>query len=158
MKSMLRGLVGTFLVVGLMNGTMAAMTSAEVLEAEYKDPAKYPLGCRDVGYEYTLNTVRLVHESNPQITDQEQGGQTLFFVYNRLSTPINLNQMLQDNSTRNTYLNHTIQPKQWAVLATNQEEINYICSINAGKTGYGKVVNCGDSLKICEYVRVKFGL
>ncbi len=157
MRIMLKGIISGLLVAGLMNAA-SARTSAEELEGENKDPAKFPLGCRDVGYEYQLNTVSLIHESNPNIPGQEMGGQTLYFVYNKLSSPVSLNQMQQDNSTRNTYLNHVIQPKQWAVLATNQSELKYICSINPAKVGYGKVINCADSLKICEYVRVKFGL
>ncbi len=149
------GILG--LVIALTNLGWA-QTSAEALEAEYTDPAKYPLGCRKAGHEYILNILRLAHVSDPNEIGQEEGGQTLYFLYNRSNQPVYLNQMLQDDSTRSTYLNHMILPKQWAVLATNQKELRYICSVNPGKTGYGKVVNCVDSLKVCEYVRVKFGL
>ena len=139
--------------------TMAwARTSAEDLEGQYRDPAKYPLGCRDTGHEYFLNTVRLQHVSDPNEIGQEQGGQALFFLYNSTKQPLFLNQMLRDDSTRNTYLNHKILPQQWAVLATNQKELRFICSVNPDKTKYGQVVNCQDSLKVCEYVRVKFGM
>lgn len=133
-------------------------TSAEDLESQYHDPAKYPLGCRVTGHDFVWNIVRLVHVSDPNEIDQELGGQTLFFVYNRLKQPLYLNQMLHDDSTLSTYLNHKIMPQQWAVLATNQKEIRYICSVNSGRSKYGNVVNCQDSLKICEYVRVKFGM
>lgn len=149
--------VGSILcLIGLM-GAVNAHTSAEVLEGEYKDPAKYPLGCKNVGYKYNLNVLQLSPKIDPS-SAALSGGQTLYFVYNRLSQPIILNQMLKDNSTRSTFLNHTIQANQWAVLATNQSELQFICSVNPLKYGYGKIVDCGDSLKICEYVRVKFGL
>lgn len=139
--------------------TMAwARTSAEELESQYHDPAKYPLGCRDAGHDYFLNIVRLMHVSDPNEIGQEQGGQALFFLYNRTKQPLFLNQMLRDDSTRSAYLNHKILPQQWAVLATNQKEVRYICSVNPGKAKYGQVVNCQDSLKVCEYVRVKFGM
>jgi len=139
--------------------TMAwSRTSAEDLESQYRDPSKYPLGCRDTGYDYFLNIVNLVHVSDPNEMGQEQGGQALFFLYNRTNQPLFLNQMLHDDSTRSTYLNHRILPQQWAVLATNQKELRFICSVNPGKTRYGKVINCQDSLKVCEYVRVKFGM
>ncbi|MCR9191981.1 MAG: endopeptidase IV [Gammaproteobacteria bacterium] len=154
---MIRWLSCVVLLFGLMDQSMAR-TSAEELEAAYKDPAKYPLGCRDEGYDYVLNIARLVHKPDPELQDQEEGGQALFFIYNGLSQPVHLNQMLSDASTRSTYLNHVIQPRQWGVLATNQKEVRYICSVKSGKSKYGQVVSCAESLKICEYVRVKFGL
>lgn len=135
-----------------------ARSSAEELEAQYTDPAKSPLGCRNTGYDFVWNIVRLIHVMDPNELDQEEGGQALFFVYNRTQHPLYLYQMLHDESTRSTYLNHMILPQQWAVLATNQKEVRYICSTNTDKSRYGKVVNCQDSIKICEYVRVKFGL
>lgn len=135
-----------------------ARSSAEDLEAQYSDPAKYPLGCRNTGHDYLWNIVRLNHVSDPNEIGQEEGGQALYFFYNRTKHPLYLSQMLRDDSTRSTYLNHMILPQQWAVLATNQKEVRYICSINPNKAKYGKVVNCQDSLKVCEYVRVKFGL
>ncbi len=125
--------------------------SAESYENRSKDPAKNPLGCKDVGYEFQLNVVNI----KPGAAGQQQ---SLYFIYNRLDKPINLFQMLKDESTRSTYLNHVIRPQQWAVLSTNENELKYICTVAGEKTRYGKVINCGESLKICEYVRVRFGL
>lgn len=135
-----------------------ARDSAETLEAQYADPAKYPLGCRNTGHDYLWNILRLNHVSDSNEMDQEEGGQALYFVYNSTRQPLYLNQMLRDDSTRSTFLNHMILPQQWAVLATNQKEVRYICSVNPNKTKYGKVINCQDSVKVCEYVRVKFGM
>lgn len=135
-----------------------ARSSAEELEGQYADPAKYPLGCRSAGHDYVLNILRLNHLQDPNEIGQEEGGQALYFVYNRTKQPLNLSQMLRDDSTRSTYLNHTILPQQWAVLATNQKELRYICSVSSDKSKYGKVVSCQDSIHVCEYVRVKFGL
>lgn len=154
--SVVRSIGSLLCLIGCM-GLAHAHTSAEVLEGEYKDPSKYPLGCRNVGYKYNLNVLQLspkIEGSAVEVGD----AQSLYFVYNRLNQPIILNQMLKDNSTRSTFLNHVIQANQWAVLATNQKELQFICSVNPLKYGYGKVIDCGDSLKICEYVRVKFGL
>lgn len=155
MSAVLR--LGMMIVLsGWMHLGFASM-SAEVLEGTYKDPAKYPLGCKNVGYRYQLNSLQM----SPKIDQDglELGdGQTLYFVYNRLAQPITLNQMMKDRSTRSVYLNQTIQANQWAVLATNQKEMSYICSTNPLKYGYGKVVSCADSIKVCEYTRVKFGL
>ena len=149
--------LGTILLMlGLFNSGFAR-ESAEQYESQYKDPERYPLGCKNVGYQYRLNILEL----HPKIdTEEITDGQTMYFFYNRLSVPVNLNQMLGDNSSRDTFLNHTILPNQWAVLATNQSALTFVCSTNTNpmKYGYGKVIDCSDSLKICEYVRVKFGL
>lgn len=146
----------SLLLFGLFNSAFAR-ESAEEYESQYKDPARYPLGCKNVGYQYHLNVVELKPKMD---TDEITDGQTMYFFYNRLGVPVNMNQMLGDSSTRDTFLNHTILPNQWAVLATNQSDLTFICSVNTNpmKYGYGKVVDCSDSLKICEYVRVKFGL
>lgn len=117
-----------------------------------EDPAKNPLGCRDIGYQYVLNTLQIIPHTG-------EGKQSLYFVYNRLNKPINLYQMLPENSTLNTYLNHSISPQQWSVLATNQDILKYNCTVEDNKSSaYGKIVKCADSIKVCEFARVKFGL
>ena len=165
-----------------------ARETAEQYESKYKDPSRSPLGCKNLGYRFNLNTVEL----NPQLgrdqlnAEQEEGeaidpasqslidnlslnengkfestlGQNLYFIYTRSSQPLRLNQMLGESSSRDTFMNHTIMPYQWSVLATNQAQMNFICSVynNPMLYGYGKVVDCSDSLKICEYARVKFGM
>ncbi|MDP3562692.1 MAG: endopeptidase IV [Legionellaceae bacterium] len=125
--------------------------SAEAYENENKDSSRSPLGCKDAGYQYQLNVLTIL----PGAAGEQQ---SLYFIYNRLDKPINLFQMLKDDSTRSTYLNHTIRPQQWAVLSTSEKELKYICTIAGVKSRYGKVINCSESLKVCEYVRVKFGL
>ncbi|MDP3704312.1 MAG: endopeptidase IV [Legionellaceae bacterium] len=131
--------------------SLSLAESAEAYENQSKDPTKSPLGCKDVGYQFQLNVLNIL----PEV---EGDRQSLYFIYNRLSTPINLFQMLKDDSTRSTYLNHVIRPQQWAVLSTSEKELKYICTIEGKKTRYGKVINCSESLKVCEYARVKFGL
>ena len=131
------------------NGALAE--TAEALEDGFKDPTKNPLGCRDVGYQYQLNVLNILPSA---VGDR----QSLYFIYNRLSQSVNLFQMLSDNSTRSTYLNHVIRPQQWAVLSTSEKDLKYICTVAGAKSRYGKIVNCSESVKVCEYARVKFGL
>ena len=115
------------------------------------DDSKSPLGCRDQGYQFKLNVMKILPEA---------GGdrQSLYFIYNRLNRPVNVYQMLNDDSTRSMPFNHVINGQQWSVLSTNQKEMNYICTVDADKTQRGKIVNCSESLKVCEYARVKYGL
>ncbi|MDF1757308.1 MAG: endopeptidase IV [Legionellaceae bacterium] len=125
--------------------------SAEKYESEFKSKIRSPLGCKNVGYNFQLNVVNILPED---VGDR----QSLYFVYNRLNKPVKLFQMLKSSSTRSTYLNHEIRPNQWAVLATGEKEIKYICTVADKKSVHGKVVDCSKSLKICEYARVKFGM
>lgn len=125
--------------------------SAEKYENEFKSKIKSPLGCKDVGYQFQLNVVNILPEGAGD-------RQSLYFFYNKLNSSINLNQILNNSSTRSTYLNQVILPNSWAVLATGEEEVKYICTVNSPNSKYGKVVDCSQSLKICEYARVKFGL
>ncbi|OGV28809.1 MAG: hypothetical protein A3E88_06105 [Legionellales bacterium RIFCSPHIGHO2_12_FULL_35_11] len=137
-----------FLVV---SSASLAYQSAESYENEFESKIKSPLGCKNTGYEFQLNIVNIQPES---IGDR----QSLYFVYNKLNSSINLSQLLKNSSSRSTYLNHVILPQSWAVLATGEKELKYICSVNGGNYGNGKIVDCSKSLKICEYTRVKFGL
>lgn len=120
-------------------------------ETTKNDESRSPLGCRDQGYEFKLNTLKIL----PQTPGDKQ---SLFFVFNKLNQPINLYQMLDEESTESLYLNHAMNGQQWAVLATNEPKLNYICAVGATATSRGKIVSCADSVKVCEYARVKFGL
>lgn len=110
-----------------------------------------PLGCKDLGYQFDLKVLRLLP---PETGDR----QSLYFLYNTQTKPINLYQMREEDSTRSMYLNHVIRPHQWAVLSTSETEVRYICTINDAKSNYGKVVDCAESLNVCEYARVKYGM
>ena len=110
-----------------------------------------PLGCRNLGYKYEWNTLHLLPKKAGDV-------QSLFFVFNKSNRPVRLYQMLPDDGARITSLDHAISARQWAVLATDEPELRYICTVEDARSSYGRIVNCADSLKVCEYVRVKFGL
>ncbi len=118
--------------------------------AEKKDDTP-PLGCRDVGYKYQLKILELFPEEAGE-------KQSLYFIFNALQKPINLYQMLKDDSTRSMFLNHVISARQWSVLSTSEKELKYICTVDDPKLSYGKIVDCSQSLKVCEYARVKYGM
>ncbi len=120
-------------------------------EAMVEKEDKSPLGCRDVGYQFELKTLKLL--------PKEAGSrQSLYFIFNTRPKNVNLYQMLKDDSTRSMYLNHVITARQWAVLSTSEKELKYICTIDDPKMTYGKIVDCAESLKVCEYARVKYGM
>lgn len=131
---------------------------SQMVFAVQKEPEdqRNPLGCRDMGYQYDLKVLKLFSGIAPEADADRQA---LFFMYNRTTKPVHLYQMLNKNATQSVFLNHTIPPKQWSALATGQKEMKYICTIDDPKSSsYGKIVDCGDTLKVCEYARVKFGM
>jgi len=116
-----------------------------------KEDNRYPLGCKDVGYKFKLKVLNLL----PEEAGEQQ---SLYFIFNALPQAINLYQMRKDDSTRSMYLNHVIRAQQWAVLSTSEKELKYICTVDDAKQSYGKIVDCSQSLKVCEYARVKYGM
>lgn len=115
------------------------------------DSDKSPLGCKDLGYRFELKTLRLL----PGEVGEQQ---SLYFIFNLRSQRVNLYQMLKNDSTRSMYLNNAIDSRQWAVLSTSEKKLQYICTVDDPKQSYGKIVDCSESLKICEYARVKYGM
>jgi hypothetical protein len=120
-------------------------------EKTQREELRFPIGCRPVGYEQRLKVVTLY-------PGKEGALQTMYFFLNRLPESISLYQMRDKDSELSTRYNHTIRANAWAVLATGEPVVNYICSLGDGKSGYGKIVDCADALKVCEYVHVKFGM
>lgn len=122
-----------------------------IAATQHDDEIKAPIGCRDAGYQFDLKTLVL----KPASVGERN---SLYFVFNSLNKPVRLHHMRKDHEASKLHLNHTIQPRKWAVLSTCEKKLNYICTLEDGKTPYGKIVDCADSLKVCEFARVKFGL
>ena len=136
------------LLIGLCVATFSGFAA---VKEKINEEERLPLGCRDVGYQYELKTLNLL----PKAAGEQQ---SLYFIYNRLPQSVNLYQMLKDDSTRSMYLNHVIKSRQWAVLSTSEKELKYICTVDDAKKSYGKIIDCADTLKVCEYARVKYGM
>lgn len=118
-----------------------------------KENTRYPLGCRDMGYSQELKVLRL----QPEPIGERQ---TLYFLFNSSMNPVSLYHMRDNESMYTVNLSHTMNPKQWAVLASSAHQVNFLCTVpdKAFKSSYGKIVDCGDYLKVCEYNNVIFGL
>ena len=109
-----------------------------------------PLGCRDVGYQFELKTLHLL--------PQEAGvQQSMYFIFNQLNESVNLYQMREADG-RTLYLNHSINQKQWGVFSTGEKELKFICTVNDPKFHFGRVVDCAESIRVCEFTNVKYGM
>lgn len=127
-----------------------AMTTTSALAAQEPED-KNPLGCRDVGYQFTLKTLDLLPE-------KEGASQSLYFMYNKTTHPVNLYQMRDPNTAEAMSINHVIPAQRWAALSVNDKAVKYACTISDGKHAYGQLVDCGQSIKVCEFARVKYGM
>jgi hypothetical protein len=116
-----------------------------------REETRFPIGCTPVGFQQHLKVLSL-------FPGKEGALQSLYFFYNKLPQTISLYQMLDEESEHLTRVNHTIGPNQWAALATGSPLVRFICTLGDGKQSYGKIVDCADTIKVCEYVHVKFGL
>lgn len=116
-----------------------------------KKETQFPIGCRPVGYEQKLRVLSL-------FPGKEGALQSMYFFYNQLPQTISLYQMRDKNSEYSTRYNHSIPGHSWAVLAVGEPKVKFICSLGDGKKEYGQILDCADTVKVCEYVHVKFGL
>ncbi|MFY7698441.1 MAG: endopeptidase IV [Legionella sp.] len=137
-------------IIGFFMGS-TLNAAAKIAKEKPNDEIKSPLGCRDVGYQVNLKVLKLTPIEADDLN-------SLYFLFNKSERPIKLFQMLKEESTRSLYLNHTIKPHQWAVLSTSEKSIKYICAQQDKDSDFGDIVDCGMTLKVCEYARVKFGL
>ncbi|WED42205.1 endopeptidase IV [Legionella cardiaca] len=139
---------GILLVSFLYSGVNSAFAAKVSKEAE---DTRNPLGCYDTGYQYDLKTLHLYPGKSGE-------RQSMYFLFNTLNQKVNLYQMRDDESSRSMYLNHAINARQWAVLSTSEKKVKYICTVPDGKEEYGKIVDCADAVRVCEYTNVRYGL
>lgn len=131
--------------------TLLSFLVAPLALAEEKENDKPPIGCRDVGYRFDLKTLDL-------LPDIEGDSQSMYVLYNTSGQSVNLYQMRKEESARSTFLNHVIGPKQWAVLSTSEKKVKFACSVPKSKSEYGEVIDCAETLRVCEYVNVRYGM
>lgn len=122
-----------------------------IASAETKQDNRFPIGCKPVGFKQSLKVLTLY-------PGKEGALQSMYFFFNQLPQPISLYQMRDKDSEYSTRYNHTILGNSWATLATGEPLVKFICTLGDGKDSYGQIIDCADSVKVCEYVNVKFGL
>lgn len=120
-------------------------------EKTEKDDNRPPIGCYNSGYQFELETLHLNTGANGQ-------NQSMYFLFNTLGQPVNLFQMRNEESSRSLYLNHVIGAHEWGIFSTSEKKVKFICTIPDKKSQYGQVIDCAQSLRVCEYTNVKYGL
>lgn len=144
-------LAGGFFSADLMAVQLKQSSAEKAQQKAIKEETRFPIGCKPVGYQHRLKVLSLM-------PGKEGALQSLFFFYNKLPQTVSLYEMKDASSEYSTRVNHTINPSQWAALATGEPLVKFICTLGDGKQSYGKIVDCADAINVCEYVNVKFGL
>ena len=130
--------------------TMALLALSPLANAK-EDDNKFPLGCRDVGYEFTM---KLLHLMPGEVGERN----SMYFIHNQLGQKLTLYQLRNDDTARSMFLNHIIRSNQWAVLSVNEKSMKFACSVKDPGKKYGELVDCSKAVRVCEYNNVKFGL
>ncbi len=152
-----RGMTSLSLIMlsGLLSLPLEAANEKPMkLSAEQKaerENGRFPIGCRPVGFKQSLRVLSLY-------PGKEGALQSMYFFFNQLPETVSLYQMRDKDSVYSMRFNHSIRGNSWAVLATGEPLLKYTCTLGDGKTTYGKIVDCAETVKVCEYVNVKFGL
>jgi hypothetical protein len=129
----------------------ASVKKAATPEEIEKKENRFPIGCQPVGFAQDLKVVSL-------FPGKEGALQSMYFFYNKRPETISLYQMRDKDSEYSTRYNHSIRANSWAVLAVGEPHVKFLCSQGDGKKEYGKILDCAETIKVCEYVHVKFGL
>ncbi|KTD66120.1 hypothetical protein [Legionella spiritensis] len=131
----------------------AFITSFAAAKQEDKDDKdnRNPSGCRDLGYQFKLKALHL-------LPDEVGASQSMYLIYNKSGQDVNLYQMRDGESSRSLFLNHIVKAGQWAVFSTNERLVKFLCTVSDKKSRYGRVIDCADNLRVCEYNNVKYGL
>lgn len=155
MNKLIKGSITTMVLLLLANGSAVAAKPVNGASSEQKAPAKdmdrFPIGCKPVGFKQNLKVLTL-------LPGKEGALQSMYFIYNKMPQTVSLYQMHDHESLYSLWLNHSILAQSWAVLATGEKELKFICTKGDGKKAYGEILDCGEAVKVCEYVNVKFGL
>lgn len=149
MKIITKTLCGSLSLLAVSSLLTLAAGTAFAKSADVE--SRLPTGCKSVGFKHYLKALSL-------FPGDEGAKQSMYFIFNKLSQPVNLYEMRDKESEFTARLTHAVHANSWAVLAASEPEIKFACALGDGKSAYGKVVDCAEAVTVCEYVNVKFGL
>jgi len=130
--------------------SLFCLSAAQAADVEKEDDNN-PTGCDDAGYQFELQTLQL----SPGNAGDNQ---SMYFLFNNSERSVSLYQMRDEESSRSMYMNHIINGHQWAVFSTSEKQVKFICTVPDKSSQYGRVVDCGENLKVCEYTNVRYGM
>lgn len=150
-------IMAMFLVI--LNVSFAAkITTAKTTTAKKTTTVKttstkpYPTGCKLVGYGFSNGVLVLT----PYHKNIEQK-QVVYFIQNTSKQEILFSDLRDPSAPYIMHHNNTLKPDQWAVFAADKIT-KFICSNNNKTPNLQSIVDCENTVKVCEYANVKFAL
>lgn len=106
----------------------------------------FPRGCEVTGFGY----------SDHHLVLNERGAQAFYLIQNRSQLPVELEHDEDKNVFMSPKLHSKLDPTNWSAFASDLEGFRFRCYIQHGDTT--ETVDCGETLDVCQYPRVKFAL
>lgn len=132
--------------VALLNLSFAAKTTA----AKTTPQKPYPTGCKQVGYGFA-NGVLVLTPYHKNI-DQKQ---VIYFIQNISKQEIVFSDQRDGNTPYIMHNDNTLKPDQWGVYAADVTT-KFMCSNKDKTQTLQSIVDCENTVKVCEYANVKF--
>jgi len=120
--------------------------------AKTTTPKPYPTGCKQVGFGFSNGV--LVLEPYHKNIEQKQ---VVYFIQNTSKQEILFSDQQDPDAPYIMHHNNTLKPDQWAVFAADKIT-RFICSNNNKIQTLQSIVDCENTIKVCEYANVKFAL
>ena len=114
-------------------------------------PLELPRGCHNEGYTYH-------HKALTLLPAKAGNSDSVYFIYNKSPSTVNLYQLKTADEHMGININNKIRPYSWGVYSSNESMVKFACSTPSDKYDHGKLVGCQQTLKVCEYTNVKYGL
>lgn len=118
-----------------------------ILQAHADEESQRPRACKNVGYHFFMSTLELQPRA-------EGDKESLYFFYNQNDEPITLRHLLGSKAYTQTFLNHTLEPKQWAALILGEKKVRFVCVQGAEN----RLISCPENLTVCEFAKTRFGI
>jgi len=134
------------IITGLV-GVCLLITAADAARRD-RPARKWPRGCKTVGYQFQAGQLIL----DPQVEDSDQ---TVYLIGNRSRGRLLVKFKEQEYALIHPNWQTEINYNRFSAFATDEKNIHFTCQkIHRGKVG--DKVDCGETLKICQYPRAKF--
>ena len=114
-------------------------------------PLELPRGCHNEGYSFNDKTLNL-------FPAKKGNNDSVYFIYNRSNSTVSLYQLKNANEHMGLNINNKIRANQWGVYSSDETNVRFACTKPSHQYPHGKLVDCGQNLKVCEYTNVKYGL
>jgi len=108
--------------------------------------ADFPRGCESSGFGF----------DDPYVIFNDTDQQTFFLIKNHSDLPIQIERVETEDTFMSPKLQSKLNPSRWSAFAADISNVHFQCFIRT--SGTPTLINCRETLTICQYPRAKFAL